>query len=90
MDTYLLFTKLYAKCAKNLALDTISVGGIYVAGGIAAKNIEMFKQPIFVETFTKSHFHSELLKDIPVYVITDYKISLYGAARFLMLEGLCS
>jgi len=86
MDTYQLFTKLYAKCAKDLALDTIATGGIYIAGGIAAKNIDMFALPLFVDTFTTSYFHSKLLQNIPIYIITDYKISLYGAAAFMLLE----
>ena len=30
-----------------------------------------------------------LLEDLPVYVITDYNVSLYGAAEYMMLENTC-
>ncbi|MFC1841498.1 glucokinase [Candidatus Dependentiae bacterium] len=86
LDAYNLFTKIYARCAKNFALDALATGGVYIAGGIAAKNVEIFTQHIFLEEFTKNLKHSNLLANIPIYVITDYNISLYGAAKFMILE----
>jgi len=90
LEAYNLFTKTYARCAKNFALDTLAKGGVYIAGGIAAKHIDIFHQKTFINEFTNSLKHSTLLKNIPIYVITDYNVSLYGAAQYMILEGLIS
>jgi len=88
-NTYSMYSTLYARCAKNLALDSLALGGVYIAGGIASKNIDMFKQKIFIEEFTNCCKQYDILKNIPVYIIADYNISLYGAAEFMILEGVC-
>ncbi len=88
-DTFELYTKFYARCAKNFALDALALSGVFIAGGIASKNLPMFKLACFMEEFTSCGKQQELLKNIPIYVITDYNISLYGAARYMILEGMC-
>lgn len=82
-DTYQLYAQIYARCAKNFFLETLAFGGIYIAGGIAAKNLALFQQPEFSIEFYDNGKHQLLLRQIPVYVITDYNVSLYGAAEFL-------
>lgn len=88
--TFELFTQFYARCAKNLALDALALGGVYIAGGIAAKNIELFKLPAFMQEFVNCGKQEKLLSSVPIYVITDYNVSLYGAAEYMKLEGLCT
>ncbi len=85
-DTFTLYSSLYARCAKNFALDALALSGIYIAGGIAAKNVPLFEQPCFVQEFINCGKQEQLLKDIPIYVIADYNISLYGAAAFFMYQ----
>lgn len=87
--TYELYAKIYARCAKNFALDALALGGLYIAGGIAAKNLPLFEQPGFAQEFILCDKQQELLKRIPIYVIIDYNVSLYGAAAFLKKEGVC-
>jgi glucokinase len=87
--TFELYTKIYARCAKNFALDALALGGVYIAGGIAAKNLPMFELDIFMQEFVNCGKQQKILKNIPVYVITDYNISLYGAARYMQLEAMC-
>jgi glucokinase len=82
-DTFLYYAQWYARCAKNFTLDVLALNGIYIAGGIAAKNISVFQHPIFMQEFIKCGRHSELLKKVPVYVIADYNVSLYGAAAYI-------
>lgn len=84
--TFELYTKLYARCAKNFALDALALSGVYIAGGIAAKNLPLFELPIFMQEFVNCGKQADLLKHVPVYVITDYDVSLYGAAEFMILE----
>jgi glucokinase len=88
-DTFELYTKLYARCAKNFVLDALALGGIYIAGGIAANNLPMFELPAFAKEFVNCGKQGYLLEDVPVFVVTDYNVSLYGAAYYLVLEGVC-
>ncbi len=88
-DTFELYTALYARCAKNFALDVLARGGVYIAGGIAANNLEMFKLPQFMDEFVNCGKQAELLKEVPIWVITDYNVSLYGAAAYLLIENMC-
>ncbi|MCX5922187.1 MAG: glucokinase [Candidatus Dependentiae bacterium] len=87
--TFDFYAHFYARCAKNFALDSLSRGGIYIAGGIAAKNLQLFQQESFLNEFINCGKQKDLLKNIPIYVITDYNVSLYGAAEYMRLEGLC-
>lgn len=87
--TYKLYQKIYARCAKSFALDTLALGGLYIAGGIAANNLELFRDSDFMEEFANCGKQHELLKRIPIFIITDYNVSLYGAATYMVLEGLC-
>ena len=84
--TFEIFTKYYARCAKCFALDTLSRGGIYIAGGIATKNLDIFENEIFMQEFTKSYKLKNLLENIPVYIVTDYHVGLLGAAVFATLH----
>ena len=88
LDTFELYTKFYARCAKNFALDALALGGVYIAGGIAAKNLPLFELDAFKDEFINCGKQMELLKQVPVYVITDYNVSLYGAATYILLEGI--
>jgi glucokinase len=88
-NTFELYARIYARCAKNFALDSLSRGGIYIAGGIAAKNLDLFRQECFLNEFIECGKQQELLRHIPIYVITDYNVSLYGVAEYMRAEELC-
>ena len=53
-DTYEWYGKFYARCAKDFALETLALNGLYIAGGIAAKNLPLFQRPEFMQEFTRS------------------------------------
>lgn len=85
-ETFDLFVRFYARCAKNFALDTLALGGIYLAGGIAADNADRFGEAFLAEfTRHRSDTFTEILEKIPVRLITESKISLKGAAFALKL-----
>ena len=69
---------MYARFIRNQALDSLSTGGVYVAGGIAVKNPEIFDKN-FVNTFSSNTAQSCLLKDMPIYLVTDLRAGLVGA-----------
>jgi glucokinase len=79
--TFEFFSRFYARCAKNFALDALALGGVYIAGGIAAKHVQMFKAKAFRDEFINSKKMKKTLQQIPVYVIADYNVSLYGAVE---------
>lgn len=79
-----LFVQMYARFASSMALTYLPKGGLFLAGGIAAKNKQWFiKNSFFMETFLKNYKESmkAALYNIPVYIVEDYGISLSGAAH---------
>lgn len=85
-DTFELFTKFYARAAKNFALDSLALAGIYFTGGIAAGNPDIFKTNTFWNEFTNTRKQKKLLALIPIYVLTDTKIGLYGTAIYALFH----
>ncbi len=83
------FVRLYARVAADLSATFIPRGGVYLAGGIVAKNETRFLQGYrFMAMFEKSyreHIRS-ILKGLPVMIVKDYSISLFGAASAAVLE----
>jgi glucokinase len=75
-----LFISAYGAEAGNLALKLLPYGGLYVAGGIAAKNLSLMKEDTFLSAFTHKGRVSHLLKRVPVYVVLNPKVGLIGAA----------
>ncbi len=78
-DTFNLFTILLARCSKNYALETVSTGGIYLSGGIVINNKDHFNKAMFEKEFTDNRKMKKMLREIPVYIILNYDISLKGA-----------
>ena len=60
-----IFLRFYARCAQNLALDTMALGGVYLAGGIIAKNLLLFKRKAFIDEFILNHRMKKVLEQIP-------------------------
>lgn len=78
-ETFRIFTRFYGRCAKNFVLDSLATGGLYIAGGIASKNIEIFSTDDFLNEFKNAYRKMDILEKIPIYVIVNYDVSLYGA-----------
>lgn len=74
-----LFVQIYGSQAGNLALTVLPRAGLYIAGGIAAKNMERFKTGQFINSFVSKGKMEELMKTIPVYLICQAKVGLMGA-----------
>jgi glucokinase len=81
-----LFVAVYGAFAGNMALTTLSRGGVYVAGGIARQNVGKLGDGSFVRAFTDKGRFSDLLRRYPVHIVTDPKIGLKGALNFLRME----
>jgi len=76
-----IFVDLYGAEAGNLALRILARGGIYLAGGIAAKNVSWFTDGRFVEAFLRKGRFRPLLSTIPVDLIMNEEVGLIGAVE---------
>jgi glucokinase len=74
------FASIYGAQAGNLALTILATGGVYVAGGIAPRNLTKLKDGTFVRAFRDKGRLSGLVESIPVHVILNTRIGLLGAA----------
>jgi len=79
-----LFVSLYGALAGNLALQYLSVGGIYLGGGIAPKVVPLLKEGSFMEAFLAKGRFENVLSQIPVKVVMDETAPLLGAAQYAM------
>lgn len=75
-----LFVNFYGAEAGNLALKIMSLGGVFIGGGIAPKILEKLKSPIFLNAFLGKGRMRPLLEAMPVCVITNENTALLGAA----------
>jgi len=77
-----MFVSAYGAEAGNLALKILSVGGLYVGGGIAPRILEKLKDGSFIKAFTDKGRLSHLLVNMPVRVILESRAALLGAASY--------
>ncbi|HEX8254362.1 MAG TPA: glucokinase, partial [Thermoanaerobaculia bacterium] len=82
VHTFEIFADIYGAEAGNMALRVLARGGVYLAGGIAAKNIERFTDGRFVEAFLRKGRFRDLVSTIPVDLIVNEDVGVIGA-----LEG---
>ncbi|MGA2537870.1 MAG: glucokinase [Terracidiphilus sp.] len=77
-----MFVSAYGAEAGNLALKVLSVGGLYVGGGIAPRILEKLKDGTFMKSFTDKGRLSQLLINMPVRIILESRAALLGAAAY--------
>ena len=77
-----MFVSSYGAEAGNLALKLLSVGGVYIGGGIAPRILEKLKDGTFMKAFTDKGRLSQLLINMPVRVILESRAALLGAAAY--------
>lgn len=70
--------------AGNLALKVMATGGVYLGGGIPPRILPKLKaeRARFMGAFTDKGRFAEVLSQIPVYVILNVKVALFGAACY--------
>jgi glucokinase len=66
--------------AGNLALKVLATGGVYVGGGIPPRILPALDDGKFMEAFLSKGRLSDLMVNIPVFVILNPKAALLGAA----------
>jgi glucokinase len=73
-----MFIKIYGSQAGNLALTCLASGGVYIAGGIAPKILAALREGEFIKAFNNKSKMHDLLKTIPVSVVTNAEVGLLG------------
>jgi glucokinase len=81
------FVTALGRTAGDLALVFMSRGGVYLTGGIAQKIVPALKTGNFREAFEDKAPHRELLRSMPVYVITHPLAALNGLAAYARIPS---
>jgi len=76
-----LFVQVYGAFVGNLALLALPRGGIYVAGGIAAKIATTLQRGDFIRAFHAKGRYTSLLASLPLHIVTNPQVGLLGADR---------
>jgi glucokinase len=77
-----LFVSIYGAEAGNLALKMLSMGGMFIGGGIAPRIAPFLMEETFMHAFRSKGRFAELLDKIPVHVVLNEKAALLGAAYY--------
>ena len=75
-----LFVEIYGCQAGNLALTCMAKGGVFIAGGIAAKIQSQLIAGLFIKAFQDKGPMSGLMETIPVKLVLNPGVGLKGAA----------
>lgn len=71
---------LLATAAGGLAVTALTLGGIYLAGGVAVAVEDRLRTPLFRRRFEDAAWAADYLGDLPVYLVADPHTALDGAA----------
>jgi len=76
------FARFYGRVARNWVLATVAWGGLFICGGVAAKNPMFVTCPEFIEEFHCFPDYREVLTRVPIRLNTNEESGLFGAAQF--------
>ncbi|MEW6334840.1 MAG: glucokinase [Thermodesulfobacteriota bacterium] len=79
-DTLEWFARFYGRACRNFALETFARGGLYIAGGLAARNPGILHEGAFRKEFLDSDTMGSVLERLPVFLVRDQNSGLWGAA----------
>ena len=79
VQTLDLWVSMYGSEAGNLALKVLARGGVWVAGGIAAKIRKKMEDGTFFRAFCAKEKFAELLAQIPIRMVLNEEAPLIGA-----------
>jgi len=75
-----LFVSLLGGICGNLALTGLTLGGLYLGGGIPPKILPALKQDVLMKAYIDKGRFRDLVSRIPVHVILNDNTALLGAA----------
>jgi len=81
------FVTIYGAFCGAVALVWSAPGGIYLAGGIAAKIQKWMRHPFFKQAYLEKGRMSTQVEKIPIYIVTDESLGLKGAMQNSFRKG---
>ncbi len=81
-QTMQMFIEAYGAEAGNLAIKLLPYGGIYIAGGIAAKILPLMQDGLFLSALKDKGRVSSLLDNIPVHIVLNPQVGLLGSVLY--------
>lgn len=79
-----MFVEAYGAEVGNFALKLLPYGGIYIAGGIAAKILPIMKDGRFLSAFKHKGRVSPLLDNISVHIVLNAQLGLLGSVLYAL------
>lgn len=85
-DAVALYMKLYARLVRNVVYAQLPYNGVYITSTIAEHYPELFTDASFMEEFfnTNNEYLRNYITNIPVYLVAQPKMRLYGAALYAL------
>ncbi len=80
VETLDFWTEIFGGVTGNFALQTLALGGIYIAGGIAVKILPKLQDGIFYKSFCGTSKLVPMLARIPISVVVNEDAPMLGAA----------
>lgn len=81
------FARFYGRSCRDWALRTMALGGVRIAGGVAAANPLLVQHPAFMEAFGDCATHEHLLHHMGVALVRNTDAGLVGAAMCGFLQA---
>lgn len=78
-ETLRWMARFYGRACRQWALQVVALGGLYLAGGLAARVPSLVTHPEFGREFLRSASMSRLLEQIPVFLNRNQESGLWGA-----------
>lgn len=78
-----LFLAAYGAFAGDMALACLARGGVFLAGGIAARLLPLLQQGGFLAAFNAKAEHAAIAARMPIHVATDPLLGLHGALNLV-------
>ncbi len=72
----------YGRVCRDFALDVLATGGLFIAGGVAARTPELLTHENFHHSFIDSPTMGHVLNNTPVFLIDNQDSGLWGAAFY--------
>ena len=72
--------RFYGRACRNLVLETLALGGVFLSGGLLSHVPGLLGHPAFEAEFRHSETHAATLQNVPVKWVSNQDSGLWGAA----------
>ena len=80
--TLQLYAVIAGQACRNFVFETWSLGGMYISGGVIAKNPQLVQNEFFRAGFYRTTVHQRLIEKTTVYLIDNQDAGLWGSAYY--------